>query len=101
MGRAEDRRDASCGGGSPERFSNSDAYRYNSASIRVRVLDDSFKDKSNEERADLVEPLLEELPESTQRDIVNLLMLTIDETKSSLAKSLANEEFEEPSRSTL
>jgi len=40
-------------------FPNTDAYRYNSASIRVRVIDDRFKGKSIEERDAMVEPLLE------------------------------------------
>ena len=83
-------------------FPKTDAYRYNSGSIRVRVVDARFEGKSNEERDQLVEPLLEQLPERTQADIINLITLSPSETKGSASKrSLANEEFEDPSPSML
>ena len=47
-----------------EEFPNTDAYRYNSASIRVRVIDHRFEGKSTEERDAMVEPILEKLPEA-------------------------------------
>lgn len=49
------------------------AYRYNSASIRVRVIDSRFEGLSIETRDAMVEPHLETLPERTQADIMNLL----------------------------
>ena len=82
-------------------FPRSDAYRYNSASIRVRVIDPRFEGKSTEERDAMVETLLEQLPEQTQADIMNLLTLAPSETSSSFKRMLANDEFEEPSRSSL
>jgi len=84
-------------------FPNTDAYRYNSASIRIRVVDDRFKGKSIEERDAMVEPLLEQLPEETQADIMNLLTLHNDELGGGLSfrAFLANEEFENPSESML
>jgi stress-induced morphogen len=82
-------------------FPQTDAYRYNSASIRVRVIDPRFEGKSAEERDALVEPLLATLDEATQADIMNLLTLTPDEAKGSFRYFLANEEFEDPSPSRL
>jgi hypothetical protein len=82
-------------------FPNSDAYRYNSASIRVRVIDEGFEGKSIDERERMVSPLLETLPEETQADIMILLTLTPEETRSFDQKALVNLEFEHPSRSML
>ena len=84
-------------------FPRTDAYRYNSASIRVRIVDDRFKGKSNEERDDMVEPLLAKLDPELQADIMNLLLLTTDEADlSSFNKaSSRNLEFEDPSPSKL
>lgn len=82
-------------------FPGTDAYRYNSASIRVRIVDRRFQGKSIEERDALVEPLLEELDEATQADIMNLLTLYPDETSKSHQAFAANEEFEHPSPSSL
>lgn len=83
------------------KFPRSDAYRYNSASIRVRVIDPKFEGKSAEDRDAMVEPLLAKLPAETQGDIMTLLTLTPDETATSRRKELANLEFEDPSPSTL
>ena len=44
-------------------FDQVDAYRYNSASIRVRVIDRRFEGLSAEKRDAMVEPHLERLPE--------------------------------------
>lgn len=84
-------------------FQNADAYRYNSASIRVRVVDDRFAGKSREQRDEMVEPLFEQLPPATQADIMNLLTLTPEERDdpSALRAQLANAEFEDPSDSGL
>lgn len=86
------------------RFEQADAYRYNSASIRVRVIDPSFEGMSREQRDTLVEEQLDKLPPEIQRDIVNLLTLAPSELSSN-AKSLRvlmlNSEFEDPSPSVL
>jgi stress-induced morphogen len=82
-------------------FPDTDAYRFNSASIRVRVVDDRFRGLSVGERDAMVEPLLDELPRDTQADIVNLLTLYPDEPDDSVRARLANEEFERPSDSML
>ena len=53
-------------------FAQADAYRYNSASIRVRVIDPRFEGMSLDRRDALVEPFLAKLPEETQADIMTL-----------------------------
>jgi stress-induced morphogen len=84
-------------------FQQADAYRYNSASIRVRVVDPRFEGKSPEDRDAMVEKFLETLPENTQADIINLLTLTPKEINNTGAfrEFLANAEFEDPSPSML
>ena len=67
-----------------EVFPQSDAYRYNSASIRVRVIDQRFEGLSREDRDAKVEPLLDQLPVETQNDIITLLTLTPGEARESL-----------------
>ena len=84
-----------------QKFPNADAYRYNSASIRVRIIDPRFKGKSAEKRDAMIEPLIEQLPKSTQSDIMNLITLSPDEVENSLRASIANAEFEDPSPSKL
>ncbi len=69
------------------------AYRYNSASIRVRVVDEIFRKKNLVERDKLVAPILEKnLPEETYSDIMILLLLAPEE----IDESPANFEFEHP-----
>jgi hypothetical protein len=84
-------------------FPRTDAYRYNSASIRVRVIDPRFEGLTNEDRYDLVEPWLDRLPEPILGDIMNLLMLTPEEAGPGQFSrhALSNLEFEDPSPSLL
>lgn len=85
-------------------FRQVDAYRYNPASIRVRVVDPQFAGRSSEERDALVEPHLERLPERTQADIVSLYTFTPDELQDAPAtfrEFMLNTEFEHPSPSML
>ncbi len=85
-------------------FERVDAYRYNSASIRVRVVDPRFQALSNEARDAMVEPILAQLPDETQREIVILLTFTPDELDPrhpNLRQALLNQEFEDPSPSRL
>jgi stress-induced morphogen len=84
-----------------QHFSQADAYRFNPASIRVRVVDDRFKGKDVEERDEMVERVLTQLPEGTQRDIINLLTIYPGETADSLRAQLLNLEFEDPSQPLL
>ena len=85
-------------------FNRVDAYRYNLASIRVRVIDPRFEGLAAERRDALVEPLLERLPESIQADILGLFTFApseIDQTPRTLADLLMNTEFVNPSPSML
>jgi len=81
-------------------FEHVDAYRYNSASIRVRVIDPQFEGLSVESRDALVEPHLKRLPERTQADIITLFTFAPSELASPASReSFLNLEFEQPSRS--
>ena len=62
-------------------FDTVDAYRFNSASIRVRVIDRRFEGLPREKRDALVEDYLDKLPPDTQRDIVTLFTFAIIETR--------------------
>src|SRR5438477_9123794 len=55
-----------------QHFQQADSYRYNSASIRVRVIDPRFEGMPREKRDAMVEQYLDKLPPETQRDIVTL-----------------------------
>ena len=80
-----------------EHFPDVIAYRQNSASIRVRIIDERFRGKTRGERDRMVDAYLEQLPETTQADITVLLLLTPAET----SKSMMNVEFEDPVESML
>ncbi|HTW93448.1 MAG TPA: hypothetical protein VMD30_01555 [Tepidisphaeraceae bacterium] len=82
-------------------FPHCDAYQYNSAAIRVRVIDARFKGKSVEQRDAMVEPLLQKLPDRIVAQILNLLTIYPGESNKSLSVRLANLEFEEPTPSLL
>ena len=85
-------------------FDQADAYRYNPASIRVRVIDRRFEGLSIEERGAMVEPHLEELPERTQADIIDLFTFVPSELSQSpriRKEFMLNMEFDDPSPSML
>jgi len=89
-----------------EHFERVDSYRYNSASIRLRVIDSRFENLSRDEWENLVEHQIAQLDENTQQDIVTLFCFAPSEIKKSpnpnaLRESLLNLEFEDPSPSTL
>jgi uncharacterized protein Smg (DUF494 family) len=85
-------------------FERVDAYRYNSASIRLRVVDSHFEGLSVEKRDAMVEPHLERLPERTQADIISLFSFTpaeLQQSPQSFKGFMLNLEFEDPSPSML
>jgi hypothetical protein len=85
-------------------FDRVDAYRYNSASLRVRVIDKRFESVPREERDMIVEPFIDKLPASTQADIVTLVLLAPSEFKQpsdTFREFMLNTEFENPSPSML
>jgi hypothetical protein len=71
-----------------------EAYRYNPACIRLRVVSPMFREKGLAEKYDMVAPLLEErLPKETWWDVSSLVLLAPEE----IDDSLSNLEFETPS----
>jgi hypothetical protein len=85
-------------------FETVDAYRYNSASIRVRVIDQRFEGLPTDKRDAMVEPILEKLPERTQADIVNLFTFApseLEQTPKTSREFFKNLEFDDPSPSML
>jgi len=78
-----------------------DAYRYNSASIRIRVIDPKFEGLPPEKRDAMVEPYLDRLPANTQADIVSLFTFAPSELEQTSRQSLLNREFDDPSPSVL
>src|SRR5258707_14694151 len=67
-----------------------DVYRYNSASIRIRVIDPAFSGLGLTERDSQLWAILDRLPEDTLTQINLLLCLSPKE----LARSMMNAEFE-------
>jgi hypothetical protein len=85
-------------------FDRVDSYRYNSASIRVRVIDQRFEGMQRDERERKVEEEIAKLPEDTQRDIVTIFCFAPSElrqTPKTLREFMLNTEFDEPSPSML
>lgn len=85
-------------------FDHVDAYRYNSASIRVRVIDPRFDGLSAVQRDAMIEPVLDQLPERTQADIMNLFTFApseVQQSSNNLKEYLRNAEFDDPSPSIL
>jgi hypothetical protein len=85
-------------------FEKVDAYRYNAASIRVRVVDSRFERLSLADRDAMVEPYLDQLPERTQADIISLFTFApseLQEAPKTLREFMLNMEFDDPSPSML
>ena len=85
-------------------FDQVDAYRYNSASIRVRVIDRRFEGLPVENRDAMVEPHLKALPERTRADIMTLFTFDpaeLREPSTNLREFMMNAEFDDPSPSLL
>lgn len=73
------------------------AYRYNQASIRIRVVDPDLKPLDRIERDEFVWKYLEKLPENVASQITMLVLLAPGEE----GKSGSNLEFNRPSPATL
>jgi stress-induced morphogen len=73
--------------------SRASVYRQNSASIRVRIVDDNFSGKSKGDRHDYVwDFLIDRLTDDDIQEISVLLLLTSKE----LSSSFMNVEFDDP-----
>jgi stress-induced morphogen len=87
-----------------QHFESADSYRYNSASIRVRVVDSRFEGQPRDARDAMVEQYLDQLPLETQRDIVSLFTFApseLQQNPTTLREFLLNAEFDAPSPSRL
>jgi hypothetical protein len=85
-------------------FDQADSYRYNSASVRIRVIDRRFDGMPREKRDGLVEELIDKLPPETQRDIVTLFTFAPSELSNgptTFREFMQNAEFDNPSPSML
>jgi acid stress-induced BolA-like protein IbaG/YrbA len=85
-------------------FQQVDAYRFNSASIRVRVIDPRFDGLSQAKRDALVEKHIMKLPDDIRGDILSLFTFSPTEIAKSPAPVevlLFNTEFENPRPSRL
>lgn len=74
-----------------------DIYRQNPVSIRVRIVDSSFKGLEKSDRHARVWKYLEKLSDDVQDDLSMLVLLTPAE----VSRSFANMEFEDPVPSLL
>ena len=85
-------------------FAQVDSYRYNAASIRIRVVDPRFESLSRVERDNMVEKCLEQLPPVTQSDIVTMFTFApseLHQTPTSFKEYIFNIEFDDPSPAML
>jgi hypothetical protein len=74
-----------------------EAYRQNSVSVRIRILNPEFAGKSRAQREEEVWAVLNKLPEEAVAEISLLLLLTPEEAK----HSFASVEFDDPIPSRL
>jgi len=74
-----------------------DMYRQNSASIRIRVVDESFAELPRSARHRLIWEHLRKIPEDVRGEVSMLVLLTPKEQPS----SFANMEFDDPVPSNL
>ena len=80
-------------------FSHIDAYRYNLASIRIRIIDPRFEGKSYAELEAMVHPFIMKLPKRSREDVLMLVLLEPGEVSTRNTQAITNLEFENPSRS--
>jgi stress-induced morphogen len=83
--------------GSQHPYAEVEAYRTNSASIRIRITDRDFHGQNRVEREETVWPIIETLPEDDREHILVLLLITPEEKKTSLMSL----EFDNPTPSRL
>ena len=74
-----------------------EAYRQNSVSVRIRILNPEFAGRRRAEREEEVWAFLNRLPEDAVAEISLLLLLTPEEARNSFASS----EFDDPIPSKL
>lgn len=82
-------------------FAQVDAYRFNSASIRVRIIDPRFEGLPGSERQDMVFPVMDKLPKKIREDILLLLTMAPSERGGPNRHLLVNLEFDHPRSSRI
>lgn len=82
-------------------FEHADAYRYNNASIRVRVIDPGFNGMTHQQRVSRIDTVLATLPLETQGHIMMLWLYTPYELFTDLAVKSRDREFTHPEPSAL
>ncbi len=85
-------------------FEQADAYRYNIASIRVRVIDSRFEKRSIDWREKKIDQVLSQLPQEIQADIVSVFAFAPSELQDPdkyLREHYQNFDFENPRPSQL
>jgi hypothetical protein len=83
-----------------EHFDRVEAYRFNAASIRVRIIDEQFRGLKKSARLGLVEPWLAKLPKEIETDIIFIVLIAAGEEK--LPDFLQmNRDFEHPRKTRL
>lgn len=83
--------------------SSTEYYRYNSASIRIRIVDPMFDGMSEDERENIAYAYIDQLPDNIANDITLLLLFTDHEIANpeTTIFGLANLEFDDPRLSRL
>jgi hypothetical protein len=74
-----------------------EAYRHNSVSVRIRIVNPEFENRTRSQREEEVWAVLDKLPEDAAAEISLLLLLTPEEAK----HSFASLEFDDPIPSRL
>ena len=77
------------------------AYRYNYASIRLRVICYQFAGVRSQQRLDRINDLLNTLPDSLNAQVVTMILTTPDELKDGGRHYFGNLDFEHPEPSEL
>ena len=77
-------------------FTDVQAYRYNSAVIRLRIEDSRFKGLSRVARMQSLEPLIDQLPEEIQDDLIFVLPIAPGEENTPTPYGLMDFQFRDP-----
>ncbi len=75
-------------------------YRHNSVSLRLLIVDEAFRPLSQVERFNLIEPVLQQLPQEVQDDLTFVLLLAPGEERE-LRYGLRYQEFVDETTSRL
>ena len=74
-------------------FADVEAYRFSFASLRLRIRDNRFRGLSRVARMRLVEPVIDQLPQEIQEELIFVLPIAPGEETSTIFRRM-NDEFE-------